>query len=275
MNCNDIDKALDEGVIAAPPSPEAQEHLNHCARCRKLVAALSLPVSDASPSSPRLRQIESGLVANLRPVHPLAAKQYFLVALAAIFLGVVALGVYRLGAFALAVMSAPQASVILGTLVVGAALLAYSLVNQMVPGSLHRIPPSTLPFAVALAFATATVLLFRFQQERHFWPAAWWCIRTGTEFGALAGVPLWFVLRRGAVLSPSVTGLATGLFAGLVGTTVLEIHCPILDAWHILLAHLGVAVFCALGGLVLGLAVENSQDRPHKRSNNVGKAVTS
>jgi hypothetical protein len=275
MNCNDIDKALDEGVIAAPPTSEAQKHLNHCARCRELVAGLSLPVSEASPSPASLRQIENGLVADLRPVRPLAAKQYFLVALAAIFLGVVALGVYRIGAFALAVMSPLQASVILGALAISAALLAYYLVNQMVPASLHRIPPIVLPLAITLSLALAMVVLFRFQHERNFWANGWGCIRAGTPLGALAAVPLWFVLRRGAVLSPSITGLATGLFAGLVGTTVLEIHCPILDAWHILVAHLGVAVLCGLGGLVLGLAAEKQQDRPRKRSNNGAKAITS
>jgi hypothetical protein len=64
------------------------------------------------------------------------------------------------------------------------------------------------------------------------------------------------VLRRGAVLSPGLTGAATGLFAGLVGTSVLEIHCPNLNGWHILVSHLGVAILCALAGLVIGLAAE-------------------
>jgi hypothetical protein len=233
--------------------------LNHCARCRELIAALSLPVSEDSPSPESLRQIKSGLVADLRPVRPLAAKQYFLVALTAIFLCVVALGVYRVGAFALAVMSALQASVILGALAISAALLAYSLVNQMAPGSLHRIPPIVLPLAITLSLALAMVVLFRFQHERNFWANSWGCIRAGTPLGVLTAVPLWFVLRRGAVLSPSITGLASGLFAGLVGTTVLEIHCPILDAWHILLSHLGVAVLGAMAGLFLGLAAEKGQ----------------
>jgi hypothetical protein len=49
-----------------------------------------------------------------------------------------------------------------------------------------------------------------------------------------------------------VTGAATGLLAGLVGASVLEIHCPNLDAWHILLSHLGVAALCSMAGLTLG-----------------------
>ena len=37
---------------------------------------------------------------------------------------------------------------------------------------------------------------------------------------------------------------------------MLEIHCPNLDAWHILVSHLGVAMLCAVAGFVLGLAAE-------------------
>jgi hypothetical protein len=109
--------------------------------------------------------------------------------------------------------------------------------------------------------------LFRFQAEHHFWANNWACIKAGTPIGALAAVPLWLVLRRGAILSPGLTGAATGLLAGLVGTTALEIHCPNLDVRHILVSHLGVAVIGLIAGLVLGLAVE-------KRQNNIAKAVT-
>jgi hypothetical protein len=57
--------------------------------------------------------------------------------------------------------------------------------------------------------------------------------------------------------SPRTPEPSTGLLAGLVGTTALEIHCPHLDGWHILVSHLGVAVLGAVTGCLLGLAVEN------------------
>ena len=135
-------------------------------------------------------------------------------------------------------------------------MLAYSLVQQMVPGTRHRISPRLLPVCITISLMIAMVLLFQFQYERNFWRNAWACIRAGTPFGVLAAVPVWLVLRRGAILSPALTGAATGLFAGLVGTSVLEIHCPNLDAWHILVSHLGVAVLCTLAGLVIGLVIE-------------------
>jgi hypothetical protein len=54
----------------------------------------------------------------------------------------------------------------------------------------------------------SAVLLFHFQHEGHFWGNAWACIRAGTLLGVLAAVPLWLILRRGALLSPSMTGAA-------------------------------------------------------------------
>jgi hypothetical protein len=109
-------------------------------------------------------------------------------------------------------------------------------------------------------------VLFQVQQEGNFWGNALFCIQAGTLVGALAALPFWLVLRRGAILSPRMTGAAAGLLAGLAGTSVLEIHCPNLDAWHILLSHLGVAILCALAGIATGLTVEIRGRRSIHRS---------
>ena len=126
----------------------------------------------------------------------------------------------------------------------------------MVPGSAHRVFPKRLPVAITIWQIVAIAVAFKFQHEGDFWGNAWACIRAGTPIGVLAAVPFWLMLRRGAILALSMTAAATGLLAGLVGTSVLEIHCPNLDAWHILISHLGVAMLCALAGLVIGLAAE-------------------
>jgi len=253
MNCKDVAQALSEESLLPP---QAQDHVRNCNRCQELVKALNMPVGVDSPSPETLRHIADGMATGLRPVRPVAPARYFFGAFAGIFVSVVALGVYRMGAFAIAVMTPMQTATILSALAVSTGLLAYSLVQQMVPGSRHRIPPRLLPVAIAISLTIAMAVLFQFQHERNFWANAWACIRAGTPFGALAAVPFWLVLRRGAILSPAMTGAATGLLAGLVGTSVLEIHCPNLDAWHILVSHLGVAILCALAGLVIGLASE-------------------
>jgi hypothetical protein len=234
---------------------QAQDHVTSCKGCQELIRALDSPVSVGTLSSVTLR-IAEGMTTNLRPVRPVAPARYFFGAFVGIFVSIVATGVYRMGAFAIAVMTPLQIIAILSALAVRTGLLAYSLVQQMVPGTRHRISPRLLPVGITIWLMTAMAVLFQFQHERNFRGNAWTCIRAGTPFGALAAVPFWLMLRRGAILAPALTGAATGLFAGLVGTSVLEIHCPNLDAWHILVSHLGVAVLCTLAGLVIGLVIE-------------------
>jgi hypothetical protein len=69
---------------------------------------------------------------------------------------------------------------ILGALAISAGLLAYSLVNQMIPGSRHRIPPGLLPVGIAISLAILVAVLFQFQHEQSFWTDGWSCIRVGT-----------------------------------------------------------------------------------------------
>jgi hypothetical protein len=253
MNCHDLERALSE---ESQLPPQAQDHVRSCNRCQELVRALNMSVPVDAPSPATLRQIAEGLATNLRPVRPVAPGRYFFGAFVGFFVSIVALGVYRMGAFAIAVMTPLQTAAILSALAISTGLLAYSLVHQMVPGSRHRIPPRLLPVGITLSLTIVIAVLFQFQHERNFWGNAWACIRAGTSIGALAAVPFWLMLRRGAILSPIMSGAATGLLAGLVGTSVLEIHCPNLDALHILVSHLGVAMLCALAGLLIGLAAE-------------------
>jgi hypothetical protein len=265
MNCNDVDKALVDWPVASRLPAQAEQHLKSCMRCQELVRAVSAPVPGEQPSPTTLSQIEQGILADLHAVRPLAPKRYFFAAFAAVFVCIVAVGVIRLGAFAIAVMSPLQAGGILSALVIGGALLAYSLVHQMVPGSRYRIPPKLLSAGVIISLTVAIAVLFQFQQERNFWAKGWACLRAGIPIGILAAVPFWLLLRRGAVLSPGVTGAAIGLLAGLVGTTVLEIHCPNLDGWHILVSHLGVSVLLAIAGFVAGWAAEVAAARSFGR----------
>jgi hypothetical protein len=253
MNCDDLAKALSEET---PLPLEAQEHVKSCKRCKELVNAVNMPAALEAPSPATLQQIAEGIAINLRPVSPVAPAGYFFAAFSGIFVFIVALFVHRMGALAIAVMTPLETVAILTALAVSTGLLAYSLVHQMIPGSHYRISPRLLPVGIAVSLTIVIAVLFQFQHEQNFWGHAWPCIRVGTPIGVLVAVPFWLILRRGAILSPGMTGATTGLLAGLVGTSVLEIHCPNLDAWHILVSHLGIAMLCALAGLIIGLAVE-------------------
>jgi len=258
MNCHDVDHSLIEHENSAGTRlpAQVQEHILDCYRCRDLVRVLNPSIVADEPSPEILRQLARTLTAELRPVRPLAPARYFFAAFAAIFVLMVAAGVNRLGAFAIPVMSPAQSIIMLCALAVSAGLLVFSLVNQMAPGSLHRVPAKALPAVVGGALAIVMAGLFQFQHQRDFWGSGWVCLSAGTPFALLAAVPFWLLLRRGAILSPLVTGAAAGLLAGLVGTSALAIHCPILNAPHILTWHLGVALLGAVIGLAAGFAGE-------------------
>jgi len=265
MNCNKVAKALSED---SQLSSQAQEHVRSCDRCRKLVSALNMSGALDDPPSPAiLRRLTENIATNLRPVQPLAPAAYFFAVFVCVFVSIVAIGVYRVGAFGIAAMNPLQTTTILIALAISAVLLVQSLIHQMVPGGRHRFPPKLLPLGIAICLTIGTAILFRFKHEHHFWARNWSCAKTGILIGVLAAVPFWLMLRRGSVLSPSITGTSTGLLAGLVGTSVLEIHCPNLDAWHILVSHVGVAILCALAGLVFGLTAETVSGRSVHRSN--------
>ena len=253
MNCHDVDQALSKG---SPLPLQAEEHAGTCNRCQQLLSALNSSVPEDPLSPAALRKIAASLAYNLRPVRPLALARYFVGAFVGIFVSIVALSVYRLGAFAIAVMTPLQTTTILSTLAIGTGLLVYSLVNQMVPGSRHRIAPALLAAGITMFVAMVMAVLFQIQHEENFWGNAWVCIQAGTLVGTLAAVPIWLVLRRGAILAPRMTGAAAGLLAGLAGTSMLEMHCTNLDVRHILISHLGVTILCALAGLAIGITAE-------------------
>ena len=258
MSCRDVDHFLIDHQRSADVRLPAQvlEHILDCDGCRDLARALSPSVVAAGPSPEILRRLERSLAAELRPVRPLAPVRYYFAAFAAIFVLIVAVGVYPLGAHAIAVKSPVQLIAMLGALAASSGIVVYSLVSQMAPGSRHWIPPKLLPVVIVGVLAILMTGLFRFQNERDFWSSGWVCLRAGAAFALVAAVPFWLLLRRGATLSPRVTGATAGLLAGLVGTSALELHCAILDAPHILTWHLGVALLGAMIGLAAGFAVE-------------------
>jgi hypothetical protein len=192
-----------------------------------------LPIGTEMPSAELLRQLELTVTADLHPVRPLAPRRYSFAAFASTFVLIVALGAYCLGVFGIPVMSLAQNVGVLGALAASVCLLAWSIVQQMGPGSRRRLPPAILPVVVIICLALVMAGFFPVEDEENFWTHGWACLRSGAPFGLLAAIPFWFLLRRGAILSPRLGGAATGLLAGLVGTTALEIHCLIVKLSHI------------------------------------------
>ena len=258
MNCRDVERSLieHENSGAACLPAQVHKHVSTCERCGEFMRALNPSIIAGAPAPEILRRLEDTLIAKLRPVRPLAPARYFFAAFAVIFILIVAAGAYRRGAAGISAMSPGQSITMLCALSASAGLLVYSLVHQMAPGSQHWISPTRLPAVVIGMLALLMAGLFHLLPERDFWGSGLACLRAGGPFALLAGATFWLLLRRGAGLSPRLTGTAAGLLAGLVTTSAQAIYCPILDVSHILTWHLGVALMGAAIGLAAGFAAE-------------------
>jgi len=203
MTCEDINQSLTGSATRRLPL-EAENHLRSCRSCRALVAALSGPISEVSPSPASLRFIEASIAADLRPVRPIAPGAWWFCGLMAVYFAAVLWGISGWRAL-VNVMRLPRTGTILWCFAGTAGLLGNSLIKQIVPGSRHGIPPKLLHIAIMMFLTVAIALLFPFQPEDHLWLDSWACLRAGSGIAVLAAALLWLVLRRGAVLFPAVT----------------------------------------------------------------------
>jgi hypothetical protein len=258
VTCRDVEAQLMRYASGAAVPPEAAIHIGGCEPCRRLVQAVRESRSIAPPSADEVKKIEAGILADLRPVKPMAPAGLRSSELMLILLVVAAVGVEALGIAGWRALSLLQRGVVFPALAIAASLLAYSLGRLMAPGSRLPLPRYWL---VPVAFGTVASIfasLFRPHREATFVATGLVCLRIGLEYAAPAALLSWLLLRRGAILNPLQTGAATGAFAGLTGLTVLEIFCPNLNQYHILVWHLGAALTSAAGGMVIGSIAEYS-----------------
>jgi hypothetical protein len=167
-----------------------------------------------------------------------------------IFVVLTAVGIHHLGAFGWPVLTGLQKTVILTSLAASAALLSFSTVRQMTPGSRYPFSPALLLPALFVLLSLAVASVFQYENDPHFIRVGMGCLQAGIPYAIPALILFWFVLRRGAFLHPYLSGATAGMLAGLIGTSVLEVHCPILDMRHILVWHLGVCLVGLLAGLL-------------------------
>jgi hypothetical protein len=258
MNCADIDRALarqntlppDALSAEAALTAEAGEHVRSCPRCRALLEVLSAPPSGSELRPELARVIAERIGRNLAAVRPLRPAGYYAAGFAAIFLAPIVAGVGILSASGIAGMGHSTIAIVFGGLAVCGGLLAVSLAADMAPGTRRQLPPAALTPGILVVLAAIIWTLFPYQPETNFWVNGAKCLLVGIAFAAPAAALAWGLLRRGALLSPAVSGAAAGLLGGLAGTAVLEIHCPDWNAAHILVAHWGMALTCAACGLL-------------------------
>jgi hypothetical protein len=253
MKCREVEEVLTMSNTRETGNlmPSVRAHLEECKSCQEFARIVELPSADAQMDSSQIDRLQKMIVNDLRPVRPLHPSWVFLLAFALIFVGLGSLGVLYLGTYGWFVLMPGQRIAVFSTLGASAGLLAFSLVRQMVPGQKSLLRPGLLPAALFVLLCLVVASVFQVRTDPHFLRAGEACLKAGVPYAIPAAFVFWLILRRGEILSPRVAGGITGMLAGLVSTTVLEVHCPNLDVWHILVWHVGIALL----GMIVGLLV--------------------
>jgi hypothetical protein len=257
MNCRDIDDMIIPHFLERPIPQEAAVHIAECQRCSRLAKAiLQSPQVDEIPQQ-QLTRIGDAILHDLKPVKPLPTAGVLQLAQLFILASVVVIGVLIFGRAGWHALNPVQKVAVFGGLTASVTLLTCSAVRQMVPGSRLHISPYLLVTAALGGMAGIFSLLFIPHREAMFGRGLV-CLKIGLECAITAAALLWLVLRRGVVLRPVLTGATAGTLAGLSGLTVLEIFCPNLNKYHILVWHIGALSASVIGGIAIGLLAERS-----------------
>jgi hypothetical protein len=225
-----IDTQIDEAVARAAPT------------ARPLPAALLQSITDAVGPT-------------LTPARPLPPTG-ILVAVLILFSAMVALGgAWRMGFAGFDVLPTTARVFIFAVLTLVSFLAAVHVVGQWVPGSRFRISPYALLALACVAVLAVFGFLFRDYRTSHFFSAGMVCLATGLLAALPVGLlSLWW-LRRGWAVNPVPAGVAAGMLAGLGGLALLELHCPNLEASHVLVWHILVVPMSAAAGALIGRLV--------------------
>jgi hypothetical protein len=193
-----------------------------------------------------------------------ALPRWWMVALTlqVIFLGVAILGATRMGLNGVRVLNGAGSSLIFGLLGALGLVAALTVAAELAPGVKIKFDSKIIVAACTGAFVAVFVLLFHDFRMDRFASEGIDCLGTGLLHAAVTGLLLWLVIRRGVIFDPMAAGLAAGTLAGLAGFGVLEMHCPILKAMHLMVWHIAIIPLSSLAGC---LAVRSAQALGAKR----------
>ena len=212
---------------------------------------------------PSVESSRNQILSSLRPVRPLAPTWVWITAFLLVFAVVAVAGAARLGMYGLHALSPLQQGIIFTVVGAAAIFAAIAIVREMIPASGRRIAGAALLIA-AVGLLTIFPLLFHDYGMRRFVPQGLACLGAGLTFAIPAAIAVGLLARRGFVLSLTAAGVAAGTLAGLAGIGVLELHCPILQAPHVMVWHIGVVVVSGAVGWLIGKLVEQVS-RPVRR----------
>ena len=211
-------------------------------------------ISGAVPDSGRLDRIRKTLAASVKPVRPLPSNAVMMMMCVGAFAGLAILLAFPAGFSGFAKMSASGRWMDYSALLLIALVMAGSVVEQMIPGSRRTMRPVWLIVIAMLLLSVASLVLFPDSglDAHPFVSRGIPCLRYGVLCAIPGGALTWILMRCGFVTDPVSGAISAGAFSGLLGTAALALHCPILNAAHIIAWHVGVIVVTSLAGVVIG-----------------------
>jgi hypothetical protein len=208
---------------------------------------------EVDPSA--IESAKAAIPRSFEPAPPLASVPVFVSLLMVVFLAAAAAGATVLGMYGFPVLSWAERVVISSALLATAGIAAVASACAMRPAGGRSMAGSAFGLAV-LILAITFAGLFRNYDTSRFFTEGFPCLNAGLLFALPAALAIWLLLRRGFVLDWRAAGIAAGTLAGLSGIGVLEVHCPILKAPHVMFWHLSVVLVSGIAGFFMGWAAQ-------------------
>jgi hypothetical protein len=247
MNCRDFRNWLAQG---RPLTGSAEEHLRTCVGCRMMLESLHPP--GQPPDAQRLARLKERIGGTTTAVRPLPSDESMFAIGLLVFLAFSILLAAAVGFQGFLRLNALQRICDYAAILVAAALFSLAIVPEIVPGARRRISLFTLVILLLLALSLTTVTLFPNFDLAYFVKRGVPCLRFGLVCAAISAALGYWLIKKGYASSPVRAGAIFGGFTGLVGVAALALHCPILNAAHILVWHCGAILISALAGALLG-----------------------
>ncbi len=213
---------------------------------------------------PQLDAWKNIVLQDLRPVRPVLPTIVFALAFGLAFAALALLSILVLRSYGWHVLMPAQKVIVFASLSAAAALLAITLSREMIPGTKVLFHPGLVIVSLFVCLTLIVASVFQIRAEKNFLHDGAICLQIGVPFAIPAALIFGWILRKGTVLSRRWTAAVTGMLAGLVSTSALEIHCPILNMWHILLFHFGIPLLGVGAGFLFALASERLHRKPLK-----------
>jgi hypothetical protein len=157
-------------------------------------------------------------------------------------------------AYAIEIFFFAAAAMICAALALKSAIPGRMLAANEVVVAIALVSVGTLVLVMARPMATSDSL-------GDFALNGWRCAVDTVLFGTLPWLGLWWLIRRGAPMNGSLSGLLAGAGALLFSFAVMRIVCPIDDPLHLLIWHLLPAL--SVIGLSALAGVKWLRFRPH------------